>query len=443
MRVRRRALALAAGVLLCGVVVPATPGAAARSGHEVWAIDQSDSVPDGGGRLYVYDGAELAGNVASSAAPEVVDLGSDARAACLAATATAPRRPHMLLFSPSQSHAIVSFVATGHVLFLDAASRRAVGCVDVGAQAHAAVPTPDGSSVLVANQNGKLLQRIRTDFSTNTFTLDSAATITLATCTTPSGAACQDPVLRPDNAPICPIIDATGRFAFVTLRGGGLLVVDPAATPMRIVAEYDRATVHPNGCGGVEAGGKMYVNSGGGTAANPVESDLYAFSMTAFSVAANPPNMPAPAVVFSHDGRGFVDSHGATPTKRGRYLWLTDRAANRIVVVDTSRDTVVDELDMVGDLSRDPAPDLLDVSPNGNRIYVSLRGPNPLTANVAGVDNAVGATPGVGVLRVEKGGARGVLQAIAPISNAGAGTELADVHGLRVRQSAHGASRRP
>ena len=439
MRVRPRVLALAAGVLLCGVVIPAPPSAAARSGHEVWAIDQSDSTPDGGGRLYVYDGAGLAGQAAGSATPEVIDLGGDARTVCLAATATAPRRPHMLLFSPSQSHAIVSFVATGHVAFLSAASRKAVGCVDVGVQAHAAVPAPDGSSVLVANQNGKLFQRIRTDFASNTFTLDTAATIDLANCTTPSGAACQDPVLRPDNAPICPIVDGTGRFAFVTLRGGGMLVVDPSATPMRIVAEYDRATVHPNGCGGVETAGKMYVNSGGGTGANPLESDLYTFSMNAFSIVANPPNMPAPSVVFSHDSRGFVDSHGATLTKHGRYLWLADRAANRIVVVDTSSDTVVDELNLVGDLSRDPAPDLLDVSPDGNRIYVSLRGPNPLTANVAGVDNAVGATPGVGVLRVEKGGARGMLQAIAPISNVLGGTERADVHGLRVRHTTGGA----
>ena len=83
-----------------------------------------------------------------------------------------------------------------------------------------------------------------------------AATLDLARCRTPSGAACEDPVLRPDNAPICPVIDSTGRLTFVTLRGGGLLVVDSTATPMAILAEYDRATVHPNGCGGAEAAGR-------------------------------------------------------------------------------------------------------------------------------------------------------------------------------------------
>ena len=52
----------------------------------------------------------------------------------------------------------------------------------------------------------------------------------------------------------------------MTLRGGGLFVVDSAATPMRIVAEYDVSTVKGNGCLGAEVPGKMYVDSGGGTA---------------------------------------------------------------------------------------------------------------------------------------------------------------------------------
>ena len=47
-------------------------------------------------------------------------------------------------------------------------------------------------------------------------------------------------------------IDSSSRLAFVTLRGGGLFVLDSRATPMRIVAEYDEATIHGNGCGGVE-----------------------------------------------------------------------------------------------------------------------------------------------------------------------------------------------
>lgn len=273
--------------------------AAEEPPFEVWVLDQSDTTADGGGTLYIYEGEKLSGQHAASTAPEVIDLGGTARSLCLAATGTAPRRPHMIMFNAAHTHAIVAYVATGHVLFVDAAARQPVACLDVGVQAHAAFPSPDQTYVVVADQNGKLLQRITTNYATNTFTLDVAATLNLATCTTPHGAACEDAARRPDNAPICPIIDATSRFTFVTLRGGGLFVVNSRATPMAIVAEYDKNTIHPNGCGGVETGGKMYINSGGGTAANPLEADLYVFPVSSFTTTPNPPNTPAPKLVFA------------------------------------------------------------------------------------------------------------------------------------------------
>jgi hypothetical protein len=100
----------------------------------------------------------------------------------------------------------------GHVVSFDAAARTPVACLrsSSGAggarQAHAAVPTRDDGAVLVANQNGKLLERISTDYATNTFVLDAAATLDLATCTTPNGLPCQFEALRPGNAPICAFV---------------------------------------------------------------------------------------------------------------------------------------------------------------------------------------------------------------------------------------------
>ena len=421
--------AILVGAVTIGSVV------ARDGGYEVWIVDQSDTTADGGGTIYIYPGPALEGAAAAKATPEVIDLGGAARSVCLAETGTAPRRPHMLTLNASQSYAILSFVATGHVLFMEAATRTPFACIDVGLQAHAAFPAPDESYVVVANQNGKLLQRIETDYGSRTFDLVAAATLNLATCTTPSGAACQDPLLRPDNAPICPVIDASSRFSFVTLRGGGLFVVDSTASPMAIVAEYDRTTVHPNGCGGVEAAGRVFINSGGGTAGSPLEADLYAFPMSGIDLTPNPPNAPAPSLVFSHDDRGFVDSHGAVLTKDQRFLWVADRAANRVVVVDTASASVVDEFGLAGAVSADPAPDLMGIDPAGNRVFAALRGPNPLTANVPGVGNAVGATPGLGIMRVTASGRSGVLQEIAPISHVVDGVERADPHGIAVRRT--------
>ena len=405
--------------------------------YEVWAIDQSNSVGLAfGGTLYIWDGHALEqANQAADVAPETIDLAGAAAALCLAKTGANPVRPHMLAVNASQTHAIVSFVASGHVLFLDAATREPVECIrtSVGAggarQVHFAIPSPDETYVSVANQNGKLFERINTDYATNTFTLDTAATINLATCTTPNGLPCQDAVLRPDNAPICPIIDSTSQYTFMTLRGGGLFVVDSTTTPMRIVAEYDTTTVAANGCLGAEVPGKMYIDSGGGTASNLYQANLYAFPVTGFS-AANPPNTPAPKVIFAEDTE-HADAHGAALTKHLKYLWIADRGRNFFFVVDTDTDEVVNRISLESSLSTDPTPDLLAISPNGSHAFMSLRGPNPLTADP---HVSTGTTPGVGVLKVLESGRDARFESIAPVTNLDAlGVERADVHAMTIR----------
>ena len=400
--------------------------------YEVWVIDQSNSrdedgngTLDSGGTLYTYNGRDLLGEQASAAVPTVVDLGGASRDLCVAQTGTAPVRPHMFAFNASGSHAVISFVASGHVLFMNTTTKAPIQCLDVGVQAHAAVPSNDQTFVVVANQNGRLLQRINTNYQTNTFTLDNAATINLATCTTPSGAPCQDAVLRPDARPICPVIDSCDRFAFITLAGGGLFVVDPNTTPMSILGEYDKASVHPDGCGGVQANGQMYINSGGAK-----EGDLYSFPLRGY-LSSNPPNTPAPTLVYTHDGTN-ADSHGAVATSGDRYLWVVERFGNNMTIVDTRNNSVLDHFSLVGDVSNDPAPDLLDISPDGKYIFMSLRGPNPLTGNNPAFNNSVGSTPGVGIIRVQQGGTRGRFIARLPISRIVGGVERADPHGLRV-----------
>jgi DNA-binding beta-propeller fold protein YncE len=290
-------------------------------------------------------------------------------------------------------------------------------------------PSPDGTYVTVANQNGKLFERILTDYETNTFVHDVGGTLNLATCVTPNGIPCEAPGVRPDNAPICPITESTSRFTFVTLRGGGLFVVDSRATPMAIVGEYDISVVHGNGCLGAEVPGKMYIDSGGGTAANLHQADLYVFPTQGYT-SANPPNTPLPTLVFS-DPSEEADAHGAALTKHGTYLWVADRGRNFLWSVDTATDQIVNEIPLEGAVSDDPTPDLLAVSPNGSHVFMSLRGPIPLTADP---HVSTGSTPGVGVVKVTEAGRNGVFEAVARVSNIGAdGVERADVHAMTIR----------
>jgi hypothetical protein len=413
----------------------AAAGDAGDGRAEVWVVDQSNTTGLAyGGAIHVFAVPDLMGERAASATPIArVDLAGATAALCLARTGANPVRPHMLFFNSRHTHGVLSFVASGHVVIFDGATRAPVACLRMspgagGAlQAHAAVPTADDRHILVANQNGKLLERIDTDYVAGTFAHVPAATLNLATCVTPNGAPCEDAALRPDNAPICPLAGSPAGLSWVTLRGGGLFVVDPTRTPMAIVAEYDRATVHPNGCGGTEAGGRVWLNSGGGTAGNLHEFDVYRFPLTGYA-ASNPPNTPAPALVLSDDVEPR-DGHGTTLV--GGHVWVFDRGTNVAEVFDGSSGGQVGTVSLLGGPSADPTPDLADPAPSGSRIFVSLRGPNPLSGDP---HVSTGSTPGIGVVEVQEGGRRGFLKAVVPISNRDAtGTERADPHGLRVR----------
>jgi hypothetical protein len=429
--------AIALGALT-GLVLGPQPVVA--QSFEVWLVDQSDTKGKTfGGTLYVFDGADLTSPNAAAAPPrERIDLSAETAALCMSATGANPVRPHMVLFGPQDRHAVLAFVASGHVVVYDAAARRPLTCFrttqsPTGRQAHAAFPAPDGSFILVANQNGKRLERIDADFPANRFTHNEAATLDLATCRTPSGQPCESPTLRPDNAPICPVVDPSSRYGFVTLRGGGLFVVDPKQTPMAIVAEYDKATVNGNGCGGVVAAGAMYLNSGGRPGRLEHLSlygfDVYRFPLTGFGTT-NPANTPAPAVVFANPGEH--DSHGMAPVTDGRHVWVIDRHANVAEVISTDAGRRVNTVSLTGAMSADPAPDLVDASPDGRHLFVSLRGPTPLSGDP---HVATGTTPGLGVIEVSADGRNGSLRAILRISNADSlGVEKADAHAVRVRR---------
>jgi DNA-binding beta-propeller fold protein YncE len=429
--------AVVVGLGFAGVTALMTATASQR--YEVWALDQSDSPGRTyGGGLYIWDGHDLErGQGTRPHGADHYDLGDHAAALCFEKTGAFPVRPHMVTISPTQTHAMIAFVASGHVLIVDARTREMVDCLRTtpgsnGArQAHMAWPSPDGTYITVANQNGKLLERIAANYETNSFHFEPAATLNLATCTTPSGAPCEAAGIRPDNAPVCPITESRSRLTFVTLRGGGLFVVDSRATPMRIVAEYDQTWIHGNGCGGAETGGKMYVDSGGGTAANLYQADLYVFPLRQFSRRPSPPNLPRPGVVFNESDQEHADAHGTAVARDGRYLWVADRGRNFFWVVDTRTDEVVNRIDLVSDLSEDPTPDLMHLSPNGSHAVVALRGPVPLSGDP---HVSTGTTPGVGVLKVTRAGRSARLESIARVSNVDQnGTERADVHGIAVR----------
>ena len=383
--------------------------------YEVWVTDQSDTAEKSGGYLYIYDGSQLTTELEDAKPTHQIDMGTNINSLCKKATGKAVRRPHMVFFTKDNKYAVIAFLS-GQVLFMDADSKTPLGCMSVGKNVHAAWPTPDQKMVIAANIKEKQFVRIWTDYSSKTFTFDTRKDV-LNLKALQSGE-------RPDNAPICPITETTSTYAFVTLRGGGLMVVNVKETPMKVVAALSDVQVRPAGCGGIQVGKTMYINSGGGWPVAPLAYDVYAMN-----VGGLPDSLQA-TLISSRDGM-FADSHGVTAV--GQYLWVVDRAGNNVEVIDTVANFSVGVINLVGAHSQDPAPDLIGVAPDNSYVFMNMRGIHPLTANNKTVNNAKGSTPGLMMIKVKAEGRSGEVVGKVRISNMKDGKETADPHGLAVR----------
>ena len=386
------------------------------SAYEVWLTDQSDTAKESGGFLHIYDGAALAANPTTTKPTTTINFAGDINKFCEDATKKAVRRPHMLFFTKDQTHVIISFLS-GQVLVMDAVTKKPEACLSMGKSLHAAWPTPDQKMAIAANIAEKKFIRIWTDYAAHKFSFDPEKDV--------MNLGALEGGERPDAAPICPITESSSKYAFVTLRGGGLLVVDVTATPMKVVATLDNNHVHPAGCGGIEVGDTMYINSGGGWPIAPLSYDVYALDMS------NLPKSISAKLVSQRDER-FADSHGMAGV--GRYVWNADRAGNNVEIIDTLSNLSIGSVNLVTDANGDPAPDLMDTAPDGQYVFVGLRGPSPLSGNDKTVQNAKGTIPGVGVIHVDAGGKVGHYKGQAAITNMVEGKETADAHGIAVRK---------
>jgi DNA-binding beta-propeller fold protein YncE len=349
---------------------------------EVWVPDQ------GTNKLHIFQGKNL------KAPPEVIDLAPFGGS-----------KPHMIQFNPGYTHAIIANVASGHIYIMRASDRKVVFNEDTGQQAHAAIPSPDGKRILVANQNDKKLTEILTDYANNQFIAGRTIDLTADSRFT-------DPNAFPDNAPICLMFTADSSKAYVTLRGGGLAVIripKNSEEPLAISAAFPKSTVAPNGCGTIRSsdGSKMYVNSG-----TLKTGQLYVFDTFSDNL--------VKTIDLTEKGK---DAHGVMLTGGGKYLWVLNRTTDNATVVDTSTYEVVRVVEEIGD-----APDLLDISPDGKWLFGTFRGPNPAT----GTHDIAGSKPSVGVIKLKRGGKAGKLKYTLPIGDQTA-ESMSDPHGIAIR----------
>src|ERR1041385_6484618 len=191
------------------LVLVLVPGGGIRpaAAYEVWLTDQSDTGKESGGFLYIYDGAQLAANPSAAKPTQTIDFSGDLGKFCEEATKKPVRRPHMLFFNAKQDHALISFLS-GHVLFLDAVTKRPDACLLMGKNVYAAWPTPNEKMALAANTAEKKLIRIWTDYTGHKFAFDSEKDVL--------NLGAMENGEHPDNAPICPITESTSTYAVIT-----------------------------------------------------------------------------------------------------------------------------------------------------------------------------------------------------------------------------------
>ncbi len=350
--------------------------------YEVWGADQSNSVAGQaapgtyGSYLWIWDSRDIDRQLAGGRPAKPIGCnGRRSRGPCDllevfpgrlaefdANGATGARlrdrpafgRLHGMLPDPQNRYLNVNIFAPGggYVGIIDGETKGAVALFRVtgtssGRSLHMSFWNSDGTALLLANLNGKVLERIdivrdgrgrirRARFNQSASLGVGKAMSVVETARayrgrnaqgqrmvgqvvgaysaaafddlTPNGR-CKENGCdgedgsnggRPNNVIICPIVSTSDK-AYVTMGGGGLLIADTRATPMAIVGEYGQQDINAAGCGGVQVGPKMWLNAGvSASAAGATWSTftVYTIDDAAFGSIPKPENTPRPRLIY-------------------------------------------------------------------------------------------------------------------------------------------------
>jgi DNA-binding beta-propeller fold protein YncE len=372
----RHAAWVPAVALLSACAFQADDRAEAR--YEVWAMDQGTHV------VHIFD-AELEEVGRIELEPHGV------------------RVPHMIEFTSDHRYAFVAAPATGNVAVIRAADRAVVAVLQTGPRTHHAAVAPDDRSVLVSvigapdvEWDGRLVE-IVVDAAAERFTV--GRTLMLA----------QDPLFeerRTDflasGGAVCLAYTRDSESAWVTLGPGldegGVVVVDPRT--LELTRVYGPGEVSAN-CGTLlsPTGEHMYLVGGDGEVGVWHAADV------------------ATHDIVQQSGSHGHDAHGSAFSPDGSEYWLVNRVSSNAVVIDARTREVLETIEFTG-----RTPDIVAMSPDGRHVYITLRGPNPVTMPHV----AVGETPGFAVF---DRASRRMLRLVEPAQ----GDPASDFHGIAVR----------
>jgi DNA-binding beta-propeller fold protein YncE len=412
-------------VLLLGTGLVAAPADAraggvpadspARSGYEVWSVDQ------GTDRIHVYDSADYREVATIDLSPAALaDRGFQHVPA-------GPRTvPHMIDFDSQDRYAFVAATAGAATIVIDARTKQVLEVLGTGAGSHMTAVTPDDTTAWVAAIGTQQLVEIELGkLNSARPTFEIGARLNVADLLAPIEAANPDwqrvvpaegPFSYASYSPVCHQFSPDSTEAWVTLGPGwpqgGLFVLDLATHA--VSAAWDPSEVKAN-CGTSVSDDLALANfSGEVVAGADTAGEWYVFDRASKQLIETHSAADGPV-------QG-LDAHGLRLTPDGSHYWMVNRASSDGVVVRASDRTVVRHL-----TSGLEAPDILDFAPDGSRVYVSQRGPSPLSG---APHAATGDEPGIAVLDAATGERVAFLAPTAVIVD---DRVQNDVHGVGIR----------
>ena len=319
--------------------------------YEIWITNQTDD------SIHVFHGRTLK-RIA------VIPVDEDGQ--------PATSKPHTIAFSPDGQYAYVANVGaktnTNNVTVIRSSDRKIIATIPAGPGAHMVMPSPNGSHVFVANAGSDSVMEILADTSKESFTPGRMLKI------------------KGNNGkkshPTCLAFSPNGEKLYITNAGRSKL--DPSTSGFLTIFEVqsgrEQSRINNLGneaCGlaHTQDGGKIYFTMGG--------------TVHKFAILNTETDK-----ILEQISTGGQDPHGLAITPGGHQVWITNRVSGNITVLNPTTGMHITTHFKVGHM-----PDLLDFSPDGSKVFITLRGKpvTPLPKRITGTE------PGFIMMEVDTG----------------------------------------